>query len=290
MVKSLETPTTPTTPPKPRPKPRNARFDRIEIWRNEVVASRIYCVCSAPTRQENHCGSSSSTKLSAAGGFYRSVVKLATSVSLEREEWGSRFPSPVLSEQSDISPTYETNGYCPVCASPIDGVVYKRLSTDGSGLVQARNNSPRSPYSGTFLDAGEQVGKDKGKGKLLLKKVSQLLRRTKRLDLPRSIDSVEFIGTSMQQKTYANAPDVPTTTRSTPCIEGLKRTGTEMYHSLRNTTGPGGTANKDAEDETTSAISDDDCKKPKIGIDKSAARLRRAQKMLNNDVRIPPRN
>ncbi|GAP86148.2 hypothetical protein SAMD00023353_0302810 [Rosellinia necatrix] len=252
---------------------RDAKFDRIEIWRNEVAASPICCVCSAP---------SSASARSPTAGLYKSLVKLASSLTTDREEDPAVPSTTSASDGSNSSHARERRRSrdCTTCASPLDGVAYKRLGADGSGLVRARDVSAPSLASINCLEAG---GKAKGGKKSLLKKVSQVFRRAKWLEWSQSNKSTELADTQQTtQTTHPNTLDDPITTTAGPCSRIAQRpVGTEMYHSLRPGTGSGDVAGDDGEDEIVDAVSDGDDKKPKVGIDESAARLRRAQKLLN---------
>ncbi|KAF2964303.1 hypothetical protein GQX73_g9270 [Xylaria multiplex] len=97
-------------------------------------------------------------------------------------------------------------------------------------------------------------------------------RRTKGLDpLLRSIEPTD------RRERYANVSGASTSMTAGPRKDIPRRNnGTEMYRRLRLQ----GTVNDDQEDESSSAVSNDDRKRPKVGIDESAARLRRARKLL----------
>lgn len=254
-----------------RPSYRDPRFDRIEIWRNEVAISPICCVCSAP--------SYSSTR-SATAGLYKSLIKLASSLSLDREDV-RRVPSINSGSERSSTDTRErtrerrTSKDCTMCASPLDGVVYKWLSTDGSGLVRAKSDSfaeAKCHEAGWSID---------GKGKKsLLKKVSQVLRHTKVLDLSRSNRSLDPFSTRRKTTTTTMEPPAIKTTRRHSGIP-YKQAGTEMYQSLRPDIRLETSADDDEEEIGGTS---DNGKKPKVGIDDSAARLRRAHKLLNKRI------
>ncbi|KAI0914841.1 hypothetical protein F4823DRAFT_194938 [Ustulina deusta] len=244
MVNSSETPK-PEPDPEVEPEPiddRSNRFGRFEIWRTEVAASHKYCACSAPTTRD---------KASRFGAFYRrSVAKFGIDNPLTDQEEcpsspqtaeSSRSPHPLKSH-----PPESPGDLCAVCKLPTDGVRYKSLSKDGYGLVRARSPSPQPVSGNKCLD---EDGNIKGKGKSVLNRMSQVFHRTKALDSqPQSIELIDM----------------------------SKKTGTEMYSDLRP-----GAADDGKHDETSSAMSDEDRKKPKTGIEGSAARLRRAQNLLH---------
>ncbi|KAI1159112.1 hypothetical protein F5B18DRAFT_41735 [Nemania serpens] len=270
-----------------KPKPGDSKLDRIEIWRNEVAASRLCCTCSAPTVQAGPRRSSSPSRLPTTSNLYKNIAKLAGPLSLDRDEGNPFFSFTASgSEQGgSLRPSERTSHNCSVCASPIDGVAYKWLSSDGSGLVLARNSPPRLLSSLKSRETGEPAteGQAQWMGKLLWERVSQLFRHTNGEEPPQSCEPSE--STSIQrQRADTGALNTPITMIRSRNEALLRRNGTEMYHNLRDRTGLGGTADNDGEDEMISTVSDDEGKRPTLGIDKSAARLRRAQRLLNKDI------
>ncbi|KAI0505538.1 hypothetical protein F5B22DRAFT_518282 [Xylaria bambusicola] len=138
-----------------------------------------------------------------------------------------------------------TGPHCPVCALPLGGVKYKLLSRDDSGLVRQRSPSPPRISRDDELSQGRG---QKTKSKSVLRRIVRVIKPSKGL-------------TSNE-------------------IAEMSRT--DMYRDLRpETTSPP----KDVHDDTSSGLSDEDCKKPKVGITASAARLRRAQVLLQRGKR-----
>ncbi|KAJ3567850.1 hypothetical protein NPX13_g6627 [Xylaria arbuscula] len=139
--------------------------------------------------------------------------------------------------------------HCPVCALPLCGVKYKLLSKDGFGLVRPRSPSPKR----WSRDEGQSQDRQrKEKSKSVLSKIVRVIQR-------------------------------PKARKPAELGETAKRTQTDMYHDLRPEAVP--TRGGVHEEETSSALSDDECKKPKVGISASAARLRRAQMLLQRGGR-----
>ncbi|TRX93931.1 hypothetical protein FHL15_005313 [Xylaria flabelliformis] len=254
----------------------NPRSKRVEIWRNEVNTSSIYCVCSAPSRQaENSCsrGSFSNTLGKGAGSLVKGVGKLAKTLNqLLWEDDTFPSPSPEPGRERSSSSSLRRRTVCPVCPAcgfPTDGVVYKQISNDGFGLVTTGGDSPESVSKARSLDEGE------GKKKSLLKKVSQVFRRTKMLEPSRTpselVDLSDLVygmqGASITPKAVPHQGD------------SGKMTGTEMYHDIRAEA-----TEDDGDGGLVTNISDDSRKKPEVGIAESAARLRRAQKLLHKGV------
>ncbi|KAI0548317.1 hypothetical protein F4679DRAFT_326582 [Xylaria curta] len=245
---------------------------RVEIWRNEVNTSSIYCVCSAPSRQaESLCsrGSFSTTLGKGAGSLVKGVGKLAKA--LNQLLWeDDTFPSPSPEPgQARSSSSSLRRPMCPVCGFPTDGIVYKQIGNDDFGLLRTRAESPELVSKARSLDEGE------GKRKSLLRKVSQAFRRTKMFEPSRApselVDLSDLVygmqGASITPKAVPHQRD------------SGKITGTEMYRDMR-----AGATEDDGEGGPVTNISDDSGKKPQVGIEESAARLRRAQKLLHKGV------
>ncbi|KAJ2982805.1 hypothetical protein NUW58_g6366 [Xylaria curta] len=228
--------------------PKTSGLGRIEIWRNEVASSPIYCMCSALSMELRIPGS--------RGSWYR--AKFAGTFHAGRKEDSSSSALPVsrpTSSKSDCA-------VCPLCASPVGGIEYKKLSSDGYGFVWAKN-SPWSSANGKFVE-------DKGKRNSLLTRASQAFRRTHRLGSQRNSDPVEFTGGTNVLRALEDRMVRPQKSDS-----GWGD-GTEMYGSLRVEA-----ANNDGEDDGLGAFSDGDGKKLETSINESAARLRRALALLN---------
>ncbi|KAI0459452.1 hypothetical protein F5B21DRAFT_302858 [Xylaria acuta] len=253
----------------------NPGFKSIGIWRNEVNTSSIYCACSARCRRPKSSDpreNFSTTLGKGAGSLLRGVDKLAKT--LNQLLWEddtfpppSPEPRPVRIGSINRRIVYPV---CPACGFPTDGVVYRQITGDEFGLVRAWGDSPGPVPSAKPLNEGE------GKRKALLKKVSQVFRRTKPLDIRRTPSEL------MDLSDTANATrDALITPKAGPHQrDSGKKMGTEMYSGVVRT----GTTDDDGEDGPVTAITDDSRKKPRVGIAESAARLRRARKLLDRGV------
>lgn len=142
-----------------------------------------------------------------------------------------------------------TGPHCPVCALPLSGVKYKLLSKDGFGLVRPRSPSPKRMSS---IKDPSQARQRKEESKSVLRKIVRVIQRSKLL-------------------------------KSTECLETAKRDQTDMYRDLRP---EAALTHDDIDEETSSARSDDECKKPKVGIAASAARLHRAHMLLHKGGKV----
>ncbi|KAI1113639.1 hypothetical protein F5Y14DRAFT_417330 [Nemania sp. NC0429] len=283
----------------------SSKLGRIEIWRHEVAASRLSCVCSAPTVQEDiiiagpgpgpgpRRSSSSPTRLSAPGNLlYKSIARLASppSSSMDRDREGGEdsFFFPLAASGSEQGGSRQLskrlNHNCSVCASPVvDGVAYKWLGRDGFGLVLARRkkNSPRllSSFFGSRRRGGPE---NEGEmGKMLWERASQLFRRGKGVVGPSKnyCESSGSIISVQRRRAEADTDGLGAATMTTMAISPngapSRGNGTEMYR---------GTADDGEDEDMICPVSDDEGKRPTLGIDESAARLRRAQRLLNKNI------
>ncbi|KAI0486280.1 hypothetical protein F4859DRAFT_511274 [Xylaria cf. heliscus] len=250
------------------PIPDNPGLKRIGIWRNEVNASSIYCVCSAPAVQpkgSNQRKGFSTTLTKSAGTLFRGVEKFAKT--LNQLLWeDDTFPSPEPESRPRGSGSFRQRIFCPVCPMcgfPTDNVVYTQITGDEFGLVRVGGDSPEPP------------DETEGKRKTLLKKVSQVFRRTRTLDPSRTPN--ELVDVSDYVNAALDASIVP---KGGPHRKALgKKTGTEMYSGA----GPAGATDDDGEGRPVITVTDDS-KKPRVGIAESAARLLRARKLLDKGV------
>ncbi|KAI0020155.1 hypothetical protein F4780DRAFT_743050 [Xylariomycetidae sp. FL0641] len=258
---------------KPNPS-RAARFDRIDIWRNEVSSSRIYCVCSAPAilAEDAASLSGSSTALSSSSGnpvepTVRPIDRIHALPRFLARQSRSRL---VLEEKKSS----EGEADCPVCASPTDGVSYVSFSKDGSGLVRLAAASRSEDALRKFEEDGP--AKSKQAKRRLLKTMSMIFKGPRPFDLSTSI-----------RKSPLSGKGAIIDKKTGPTSQGENiRMATEMYQALR----PRDRANEiGASDqgsvETLGVMSDDERKKPQLTVDASAARLRRAQKLLDKTLR-----
>ncbi|KAI0389037.1 hypothetical protein F5Y17DRAFT_157491 [Xylariaceae sp. FL0594] len=253
---------------------KSAKLDRIDIWRNEVASSQLCCVCSAPALRAKVFGAHGRSS-PRVGVFTRTTSAAPTRSKHTNIECTimpvnepKKRPRPKFFSLGSGSDTIEhllqsESSVCSICALPIDGVEYKILSSDGSGLVNDASRSRANSLK--HLDAGGTAATAKHRP-LLLKRISQVFRTTKKSGESLAIGSV------------------PDTSKVTMTDRSHKTPGscasTEMYHLLRREKRLEATVSKEAEEKTVGYLSEDSDKKPRIGIEQSAARLERAQRML----------
>ncbi|KAI1431075.1 hypothetical protein GGR50DRAFT_681543 [Xylaria sp. CBS 124048] len=282
------------------------KFECIDIWRNELSASALHCVCSAPTLEtkkpgrgdnnnnnnndnnNNNNNNNDDKNNSAAGPIkialpfafaspYRRLGKRATFPSDREDDRTTTASTSTVSGGDGASKRSRTGGCCPVCSLPNDGVVYVSLGQDGSGLVRTQ----RSLFGIKFLDEAWRARE--WKGKELLFKVSPAFLRSKRFRLatPKNGKLTEPAGPkSLDGKTPPLPPPLPPLPPPSKLVNA-----TDMYQSLRRKAvdeyEDGYDFGDDFEDEELlRAFSNSDGKKPQVSIMATGARLLRAKKLL----------
>ncbi|CAJ2501684.1 Uu.00g045370.m01.CDS01 [Anthostomella pinea] len=234
--------------------------DRISIWRNEVSAAQVYCVCSAPATATaaDRVGSEHVDSASKPGEASTQPVGAR-----HQHQQGRAGGFLGLGPRSKSGLTKGHLGQeltrCPVCASPTDGVAYVPLGSDGAyGLVRAA------------AVVGARFERRK-----LLKAVSGVFKGTRGVRLPK-------VGEPL-------SPTAPGTENEADRNGCPRRAGTEMYCQLRQGERVDGSGND--EDGTGSVATlvtelneEGGRGKPRLGIDETAARLRRAQKLLEKST------
>ncbi|KAI2468097.1 hypothetical protein F4781DRAFT_399854 [Annulohypoxylon bovei var. microspora] len=268
------------------------KVKQIYIWRTEVTSSDVPCACSKPTIPEPDPVSRSKSKSKGKGkGKGKAVARRGTqqiSGSSSTAMDSDNQPEPLqertnpfhshgpLSLKYGLFIREETP--CPMCEAPIDsGVIFTRIGARGEKALVRGNPSPRSASSLRYLsdvvsyDQYKTPPKawlkktarkplnhikraitpedEKSKGKQVLKPLLRLLRRS----------SMESLDSSVEQ---------PLTVRPR---------ATEMYHTLPSNAESSGAGSVET---LLSGLSDDERRRPKLTIDESAARLRRAQRLL----------
>ncbi|KAI0841983.1 hypothetical protein F5Y06DRAFT_165494 [Hypoxylon sp. FL0890] len=273
------------------------QVNRIDIWRAEVNSARNYCVCSRPTTAapSGQGARKDAVPPSASSTAIDSDIRPESTPQLVDVSGPSRQPAePANSSNPRGVPTTSLalKLGCPVCAAPIDeDVSFEVLRRWGeSGLVRGRV-SPRSsasihdirkcvshqnyktPATMRFKRAvskplqhlkrvtssgdekSSEKSKSKGKGKAVLRPLRKLLK-----------------GSSKETLSSNAETDEPR----------IRPRATEMYRDFRPDAGGAGTSAGSVE-TLLSALSDDERKRPGLTIDESAARLRRAQRLLEKE-------
>ncbi|KAI1333371.1 hypothetical protein F5Y16DRAFT_355665 [Xylariaceae sp. FL0255] len=282
------------------------KYEQIDIWRREVAATDPLCACSGAAiksagaeceddHPQNRSIQGPPVKVWRSPTKRKDVVSSVTPVVADSDddkntkdetpdkahcqdpshheldqgkEPGELCTSTGLAEQSlkAIAESWRhqpREGDCHMCAAPTDGIAYEELE-DGSGLVR------RSQSSGSFLlangngPAQPKKKKKKKSKKTLLKTMSQVFQWGHKKG-----------GLTTAQQLQ---PDI-----GSPEKDALKPDRqTEMYSNLRHNG-----ANDDC--ETNESPSEDSArKKPRLTIQRSAARLLRAKQLLDQQSKKHP--
>ncbi|OTA92137.1 hypothetical protein M434DRAFT_396688 [Hypoxylon sp. CO27-5] len=271
--------------------------NRIEIWRTEVSLAQSYCVCSKPT-------------IATAANQVTSKDALPTSTSSTAIESDNH---PESTQQStDISgpshqPAEPANPYdhrgamqtslalklgCPVCSARIDeSVSFQLLRRQGErGLVRGRA-SPRSVMNIDNLKETSSYDKYKPPAttrfKRAVAKPFKNLRKASSFEYEkysaRGENKTMEMGKAVLRplmKLFGGSSKWTLSSDVGPDGARIRPRATEMYHAYREETG----TSAGSVETLLSALSDDnERRRPGLTIDESAARLRRAQKLLERN-------
>ncbi|KAI0164885.1 hypothetical protein GGR57DRAFT_215745 [Xylariaceae sp. FL1272] len=238
-----------------------ARLDRIDIWRNEVANSQVFCVCSAPAMSERE---------------YQSPVTVSTVPTNQRSRFLQRDLRPRPRDVQASDGTGQKTLHCPICDLPNDSVVYESLNGDGKGLVR-RSVSPRSASSVQPIESESKIGSRK---QSLIRAITYVFRPHRGLGLPRHSDSQRGTGTPLLKLDSESAERGSVS----PTTDKLNlASSTNMYHLLRRDVQNDGIP---PASEGTLLSEDLERKKPRLAIEESAARLERANLLLNKSADI----
>ncbi|KAI0141072.1 hypothetical protein F4776DRAFT_661894 [Hypoxylon sp. NC0597] len=271
-------------------------MNQIDIWRTEVNSARSYCVCSKPT-----------TATSASQDASKDALPTATSSTAidsdNRPESTHQLtdisgPSHQPANPSDHRGTPPTSLAlklgCPVCSAPIDeSVSFQLLRRQGEqGLVRGRA-SPRSVASINNLRETSSYDKYKPPAttrfKRAVAKRFQNLRKAASFEYEkysaRGENKTKEMGKAVLRpliRLFKGSSKETLSSNVGPDGARLRPRATEMYQAYRTGVQETGTSAGSVE-TLLSALSDDERRRPRLTIDESAARLRRAQKLLERN-------
>ncbi|KAI1134551.1 hypothetical protein F5Y05DRAFT_417195 [Hypoxylon sp. FL0543] len=280
------------------------KVNQIYIWRAEVNSARNLCVCSRST-------SSVMAVPPAPGASKDALPNSASSTALDSDNRPDSTRKPIDPSGPSCQPAEPANPFnprgapatslalklgCPVCTAPIDenvklevlrkegemGLVRGQVSTRSetslnnmTECVSGHKYEPPKPTrwervvskplkglkKATSLGDEKSSGKSKstvkGKAKAIFKPLKKLLKVSSKNTL----------------SSNGSADEPP-----------IRPRATEMYHAYRPGAQDAGTSRGSVE-TLLSALSDEERKRPGLTIDESAARLRRAQRLLDRTGR-----
>ncbi|KAI1082756.1 hypothetical protein F5B20DRAFT_483109 [Whalleya microplaca] len=246
---------------------RGANFnDRIDIWRTEVLSSPTFCVCSAPPTRAG------SERTSGQGGSSPSPLSPASSSN--NAAGGPDPPAAPVKQPATLFRPWalfktksapNTHRICPMCSRPIeDDVSFVTFKGDGAGkvrmseVVQAEASSKKAK-GGTAAAKGKEPTR-----KRLIKAVSGYFKSPNTPAKGSGKENGKVGETSQAGQTGEQHPE-----------------GTAMYGQLLYHRGGEGGDDDSMSVDTLGGLSDDARGKPQLTIDDTAARLRRAQRLLN---------
>ncbi|KAI2640417.1 hypothetical protein GGS26DRAFT_158155 [Hypomontagnella submonticulosa] len=258
-----------------------AKLNVIIIWLAEVNAARKYCVCSKPTLDgtDNHNITTDTPPASASGtavssDYYSrpslrqsapSLAPASTSVSLKLGPRRNRPPCPMCSSQID-----ESVSFLSLRDHGEEGLVRKKASPRSVASIGNLSETEATDHRQYMTPTGRRVKTavprpiqqlqsppdKKSKRKRILEPIMKLFKRP-----------------GHGEESCDDAEEEPE----------IRPRATEMYQAFRPNAD-----NSKTSIETAASLSDDECKRPKLAIDESAARLRRAQKLLDKTNKDKP--
>ncbi|KAI1208909.1 uncharacterized protein F4807DRAFT_429917 [Annulohypoxylon truncatum] len=255
---------------------------QIYVWRTEVEYSKTQCLCSGPsmvdpsfTRRAKSEGKGKG-KAVARRGVQRTEASSSTAMDsdIQPEPHGT----PPRDSPPQIGLFIPEEDPCPTCDSPVNaGVMFLKVGVKGERGIVCTNPSPRSTTSVNRLSDVLSYQQYKTPPKAWLKqKARKPLEQIKRAVTPENENSKRkqvlkpLLGLLRKSSTDSLSSGPPT----------VRPRATEMYHTVpsRDDLLRAGSVKT-----LLSGLSDDDDDgrgRPKLTIDESAARLRRAQRLL----------
>ncbi|KAI1459077.1 hypothetical protein F4805DRAFT_422528 [Annulohypoxylon moriforme] len=259
---------------------------QIHVWRTEVECSQTQCICSNPTVVEPESAGRAKSK-SKDKGKGKAVLRRGGGQRTEASTSSTAMesdiqPEPLLRPASSPRRTPITVGFfvpegepCPMCETPVnEGVMFERIGARGEKAIVCTNASSRSMSSVNRLSDVLSYQQYKTPPKTWLKrKARKPLDQIKRAVTPEDEKSKgkqvlrPLLGLLRRSSSDSSSSGPPT----------VRPRATEMYHTVpsREDSDIAGSV-----ETLLSGLSDDERGRPKLTIDESAARLRRAQKLL----------
>ncbi|KAI1415926.1 hypothetical protein F5Y13DRAFT_140164 [Hypoxylon sp. FL1857] len=279
----------------------SVKVNQIDIWRNEVNKARNYCVCSKPTMVAPR----------PQGAIKDAVPNSSSSTAIDSDNRPESTKQPIdnsgpshqpakPAEPAEPANPFNPRGApatslalklgCPVCAELIDeSVTFEVLRERGErGLVRGRA-STRSEAS--FSNVGQIVSHDKYKSpasvrvKRAVSKPLQQLKRAASFEDEKSSDKSKSKGKGKAKAVFGPLRKLLRwSSKESLSSDGpqTRPRATEMYHAYRVNAVEAEETSAGSVETLLSSLSDER-KRPRLTIDESAARLRRAQRLLERE-------
>ncbi|KAI1382086.1 hypothetical protein F4677DRAFT_14752 [Hypoxylon crocopeplum] len=261
---------------------------RINIWRAEVKSTETYCSCSAPAIREPDSKDAlltSTANTAVASEIPPEPPQQPVVQPVVQPAPAPSGPATFLAGPSDGPPI------CPICLLPIDeGVSFARLREHGDeGLVRSRS-SPRSEASikgiGDVTSSKDYTTPRKIRIRRAVKRPLRPFKRAKMVVASKGKKFKKKRIVRRVKRLFKGSKDSVSSDD-----HKIRPRATEMYRAYRYDAKPeADAANADAGSvETLDGLSDDsERRRPRLTIDESAARLRRAQKLLGKTKASKP--
>ncbi|KAI0898234.1 hypothetical protein F4806DRAFT_351429 [Annulohypoxylon nitens] len=266
---------------------------QIIVWRTEVDYSRTHCICSTPTMLQtsratpSRSGSEDKDKDEGKGkgkavdrGGQQTGESSSTAIESDIPE-----PKDVPVHVGMFIPEGDP---CPTCATPVnEGVKFKPVAASGDNAIIWTNASARSTSSLNRLSDVISYRQYQTPPKTWLQRAKKPVQKIKRAVTPdhekskRKAVLKPLMGLLRRRSSTGSNSSGPLTVRPR---------ATEMYHTVPDAVPPGAAGSVETLLSGLSDSDDDNHDKrgrPKLTIDDSAARLRRAQRLLEKQKRNP---
>ncbi|KAI0135421.1 hypothetical protein F4814DRAFT_21718 [Daldinia grandis] len=252
------------------------KVQMIEAWRAEVESDQNYCACSRLS-----LGSSQATN-EASGSTSTTAVGIDSRPQSPHQSTSTWSKPPVTCPPVDIiEPELLGKATCPTCQSLIDQDISLRELREHEETGLVRKGSPRS--SASLLKLDQVILTHEHKTTNIPKKTDikeqslNPMTKLKYLGLKtiassrtlkvKGMDSLRSLKTEKSKKSSPSSDNVG--------VRDSRPRATETYAQYRLDASSAGSV------ETLPELCDDERRRPELAIDESAARLRRAARLLD---------
>ncbi|KAI0890059.1 uncharacterized protein GGS22DRAFT_149887 [Annulohypoxylon maeteangense] len=263
---------------------------QIYVWRTEVEYSQTRCICSNPTmiepepakKAKGESKGKGKGKAVARRGGHRTEASSSTAMESDIQPEPSQEPAAPREIPLTVGIFVREGDPCPMCKTPVnEGVLFSKIEGSGERAIVCTNASSRSMTSLNRISDVLSFRQYKTPPRTWLKrKARKPLEQIKRAVTP---EDEKFKGKQVlkplmdllkRRSSLESVSSGPATVRPR---------ATEMYHTVPSENDKL-RARAGSVETLLSSLSDDDDDergRPKLTIGESAARLRRAQRLLD---------
>ncbi|KAI0383937.1 hypothetical protein F5Y04DRAFT_24278 [Hypomontagnella monticulosa] len=268
------------------------KLNVINIWIAEVKAARKYCVCSKPTMDGTdnwNINKDVYTQPQPASGSGTAV-----SSDFDLQYFPSGAGASTSAPPKLAAPSRRSRPPCPMCSSQIDeGVTFLSLRDRGEEGLVRKKTSPRSMASIGNLTETEAIDHRHYRAQTARRVKEAVMKPIQKMKSPadnnnkdskrkRILQPIKKLFKKSGEKSEEGDKGGEEEEEEQEQEENTRPRATEMYKEYR----PNATKSKSSL-ETVASPSDDERRRPRLAIDESAARLRRAQRLLDRSNQEP---